>query len=342
MSLFETDGSLGFSERCGLKIFGGFSRVQAKKSFACMFRSKFGETSLDYPLFGDEGINSFQSFVLRAGGQDAFVAKFRDEMITSLASDYLGLPVQRHRPVVLYLNGEYWGIYFIREKLNDQYVAGNFNAHPDNVALAQQSGDTDADYAALRRYACTHDMTDPEEFAYVCDRINVENYMDYVITQMWIENGDLGNVKFFKTTEIPWHWALFDTDASFRNPARNTVEHMLTRAGAYSDDLHAKAIISRLLDNPDFRDTFLRRTAWQLKTVWNEAVVVARIDEFHDLLAQDMEKECTRWRPSVVTWEENVQELRDFASKRNDYFVRQIQYFFGLTDRQMRDYGFEV
>lgn len=342
VSLFETDGSMGFSESCGLKIFGGFSRVQAKKSFACMFRSKFGASSLDYALFGDEGIGSFESFVLRAGGQDAFVAKFRDELITSLASDYLGLPVQRYRPVVLYLNGEYWGIYFIREKLNDQYVAGNFNAHSEDVALEQQKGDANAAYSALHRYACTHDMTNQADYEYVCSQINVQNYMDYIITQMWIENTDLGNVKFFKTPDIPWHWALFDTDASFRNAARNSVESVLVRKPSYGDDVHAKAIMVRLLDNPEFRDTFLRRIAWQLETVWNEKTVVARIDQFYDLLKNDIERECNRWGPSVSRWEKYVQELRDFASRRNDHFVNFVKNHFGLTDRQMREYGFEV
>ena len=341
-SLFENDGSVGFSERCGLKIFGGFSRVQAKKSFACVFRTKFGKSSLDYPLFGDEGIGSFESFVLRGGGQDATVAKIRDEVITSLASDYLGLPVQRNRPVVLYLNGQYWGIYYIREKLNEQYVAGNFNTAKENVTLTQQSGITVAEYTALLEYAQKHDLSDPECYAYVCSQINVDNYMDYVITQLWIENTDLGNVKFFRTTEMPWHWALFDTDASMRNPARNSVEKFLSPGIVSSADTWSRLLVNRLLQNPQFRDAFLRRMAWQLENVWNEEIVVARIDLFCQLLKDDIEKECARWNPSVAQWEANVQKMRDFASQRNDHFVRYVQNHFGLTDNQMRDYGFEV
>lgn len=342
ISLFEADGSLGFSESCGLKIFGGFSRAQSKKSFACMFRSKYGKSSLDYALFGDGGLNSFQSFVLRAGGQDAYVAKFRDEMITSLASDYLGLPVQQYRPVVLYLNGEYWGIYFIREKLSDQYVAGNFNAHSEDVVLTQQSGASSTEYMELKRYAQSHDLSEPEYYEYVCSQINVDNYIDYVITQLWIENTDLGNVKFFKTAEIPWHWALFDTDVSMYDPGRDSVRTFLSKGSVYSSDLWSQVLVVRLLQNPQFRDTFLRRMAWQLKNVWNEAVVVERIDQFYALLKNDIEKECTRWGPSVAEWEENVQVLRDFAAARNSSFVSYVQSFFNLTDKQMRDYGFEV
>jgi hypothetical protein len=171
---------------------------------------------------------------------------------------------------------------------------------------------------------------------------NVDNYMDYVITQLWIENTDLGNVKFFKTTEMPWHWALFDTDASMRNPARNSVEKFLRPGIASSEDTWSRLLVSCLLQNPQFRDAFLHRMAWQLENVWNEETVVGRIDWYCQLLKDDIEKECARWSPSVKQWEKNVQEMRDFASRRSDYFIRHVQNFFGLTDKQMRAYGFEV
>lgn len=342
VSLFETDGTLGFSEYCGLKIFGGFSRANNKKSFACMFRSKYGHSSLSYPLFGEEGIDTYQNFVLRAGGQNAYASKCLDEVITSLASDYLGLPVQRYRPVVLYLNGAYWGIYFIREKLNDQYVAGNFNTEASNVTISGWNGNLCPEYVALRNYARTHDLSDPECYAYVCSQINVENYMDYIIAQMWVANNDLGNVKFFKTNDLPWHWALFDTDLSMIAPNQNTVVMMLTKQNIFAHDPDSRVIIIRLLQNPEFKDAFLRRIAWQVKTVWNEEQVVARIDEFHDMLEKDMAKESGRWNPSVATWEKYIQRMRDFATTRNDYFIVHVQRFFKLTDQQMRDYGFEV
>ena len=342
VTLFDTDGSLCFSENCGIKMFGGYSRSYAKKSFACMFRSKYGQSSLNYPLFGEEGLDTFQNFVLRAGGQDFFATKFRDEMLTSLASEHLGLPVQRYRPVVLYLNGQYWGIYFIREKLNDQYVAGNFNAHKEDVTLSYYDGSDSKEFTELLRYARTHDMRDPEHYEYVCSQINVQNYMDYIITQMWIENDDLSNVKFFKTPDIPWHWALYDTDISMYNVSRNSVRIVLSKAAAYSHDPFSRALMVRLLENPEFKDAFLRRMAWQLNNVWTEENVVAGIDYFHDLLKDDIERECKRWGPSLSDWERIVQRLRNFAAKRTGYMLDHIQDHFDLTTQQMREYGFEV
>lgn len=342
VALFEEDGSLGFYEPCGLKIFGGFSRANEKKSFACMFRGKYGASSLNYPLFGEKGIDCYQSFVLRAGGQDTYGTKIRDEMITSLASDYLGMPVQQYRPVVVYLNGEYWGIYFIREKLTDQYVAGNFNVEADNVILSEWTGGDCSEYVALQNYARSNDLSQKKHYDYILSQINEDNYTDYIIIQMWIQNTDLGNVKFFRTDDLEWHWALYDTDLSFRDATSDTVGYNLRKNNIWASDFKSRVLVVKLLKNSEYRDQFIRRIAYQVNTVWNEEVVVARIDYFHDLLAADMAKECGRWGGSVSSWENRLEKLRDFARKRNSYFIPDVKAFFGLTDQQMRAYGFEV
>ena len=341
VSLFETDGQVGFSETCGLKIFGGFSRANGKKSLACMFRGKYGASSLDYALFGENGINNFQSFVLRAGGQDAYTSKIRDEMITSIAAENLNLSVQRYRPVILYLNGEYWGIYFIREKLTDQYVAGNFGVYAEDVTIADWSGGNCPEYLALQRYAKNNDLSQQEHYAYICSQINMDNYIDYMITQMWIANTDLGNVKFFRTPDMPWHWALYDTDLSFRRVNHPSVSTMLTR-NIYVRDIRSATLLIRLMKNPSFQDHFLRRTAWVVNNVWTEETVVARINEIQAMLQADMTRECRRWGGSVSSWEKNVEDLRTFASKRTAYFLDDLQSYFELSDAQMRSYGFEV
>lgn len=340
-SLFETDGSVGFSENCGLKIFGGYSRANEKKSLACMFRGKYGSSSLDYALFGDAGINSFQSFVLRAGGQDAYGSKIRDEMITSLASEHLGLPVQRFRPTALYINGDYWGIYFIREKLTDQYVAGNFGVYAEDVTLANWSGSSCKAYRDLQSYAKNHDLSKQEHYDYIKSRINMDNYIDYMITQMWIANTDLGNVKFFKTPDMPWHWALFDTDLSFRRVSHKSVTNIMTKR-IWIRDISSSTLVIRLMKNPEFKDKFMRRMAWALKNVWTEENVVNRVNEIQAMLQPDIAKECRRWGGSVSKWEDSLQSLRSFAKNRTKYVLDDLQDYFNFSDQKMRDYGFEV
>ncbi len=338
VSLYEADGSGGFSENCGLKIFGGFSRAYAKKSFACMFRRNYGASQLEYPLFGEESLPYYESFVLRAGGQDAFTARMRDELITSLAGDYLGLPVQKYRPVVVYLNGEYWGLYYIREKINANYVAGNFGVEKEEVTLTHWSGGDCPEYQAVRMYAINHDLSQQEHYDYIDSMIDIENYTDFMITQLWIHNRDRGNVKFFTTVGGKWTWVLFDTDISFSDVQENSLENMLDRN--VTPDYSGRTFLVRLLKNESYREYYLRRMAWQMTNVWTEENILARIDELQATIDEDMKKDAPRWHASYDNWLGYVENLRSFARQRNRYLIPAVQDYFDLTDEQMKDYGF--
>ncbi len=342
VSLYK-DGEGGFSLNCGLKIFGGFSRATSKKSFSCMFRRQYGASQLDYPLFGEGSLPYYESFVLRAGGQDVEAGLVRDEMITSLAHDYLGLPVQRYKSVALYLNGKYWGLYFIREKLNENYVAGHFNAKKENVTLAAITGETSPEFLALRSYAQNHDLSQKEHYDYIASQIDLENYTDYIIAQLWIANVDSANVKYFKTDTTPWTWILYDTDLAMRDPAHTTPQkHLRPTIATNPFDPTCATLAVRLLANEQYRDYFIGRIAWQVNNVWTQENVISRLDTMVEEVSNGVRKDNARWEWEYDLWQAYIRQIRMFVQNRNSYFLDYVQAFFSLTDQQMRDYGFPV
>ena len=339
ITLFETDGTVGFTQGCGIKMFGAYSRMNEKKSFACMFRARYGAGRLEYPVFGEDSLPYYEALVLRAGGQDIYWARMRDELITSLAGEYLGLPVQDYRPVSLYLNGQFWGVYYIREKLNDQYVAGHYNMNAQDVKLCQVSETSLQEYVEVTRYARSHNLAQQEHFDYIASRVDIQNYTDYMIAQMWINNTDSSNVKFFLNDEGKWTWALFDTDMSFSSPGVNTIRQYLKTPG---DDVICRTLLLRLLMNDAYRDYFLERAAWQVNNLWTQENINRRIDEISALIEQDMKKDTRRWNKDYGHWENSVESLRSFAARRNAYFVSHIKSYFHLTWEEMAQYGFPV
>lgn len=344
ISLFEAEGG-GFSVNCGIKIFGMYSRVLPKKSLACFFRETYGDGELRYPLFGEESLDKYESFVLRSAGQDAFEAKMRDVVITSLVDDYTDVPVQAYKPVIVYLNGEYWGLHYIREKLNTQYIAGHYNMDPDEVLPDSLEGFYDKEYSALKTFVRNNDMSDPDNYAYICSQIDIDNYIDFFVAQTWIGNSDvMGNVKFFKNPEGKWTWIIYDTDLSFYSPGVNRIQKNLDSEGTWGADLTCRVFAVHLIENDTFRDKLLTRMAWQMNNIWTEENVIGRIDEIQSLIIGDMEKECQRWRKeaSYDYWLQAVETLRNFARKRNRNMLLHIQGYFGLTDKQMRAYGFAI
>jgi hypothetical protein len=216
---------------------------------------------------------------------------------------------------------------------------------PDEVFPDDPEGFYEKEYVALKTFVRTHDMSDPDNYAYICSQIDIDNYIDFFIAQTWIGNSDvMGNVKFFKNAEGKWTWIIYDTDLSFYSPGVNRIQKNLDLEGTGGADLTCRVFAVHLIENDDFRDKLLARMAWQMNNIWTEENVIGRIDEIQSTIIGDMEKECHRWRKeaSYDYWLEAVDTLRNFARKRNRNMLIHIQDYFGFTDKQMRDYGFSI
>ncbi len=338
VSLFEKEGG-GFTERCGLKMFGGFTREYDKKSFACMFRDKYGASSLQYPLFGEDNLDEFHAFVLRTGGQDSLKARIRDELFTSLVAQYTNVPVQDYRPVTLYLNGQFWGVYFVREKVNENFVAGHYNVRPEDVTLEYGNGSS-LEYRALIQYIREHDLSVQANYDYVCSQMDIDEYIDFHAAQMWTGNVDMGNIKYFKTPEGKWTWILYDMDLAMGVAGYDSVSEQLNPAGTGADDLFSTELILALMKNPQFKDKFLRRMAWQGNTIWTRENLHARKDEMVALLEPDMKRDIARWQQPLSLWYAKLDYLGYVIDNRHEGVYNRVQNYFGLSNAQMRELGF--
>lgn len=340
VTLFETDGSIAFSEPCGISIFGNASRGYDKKSLSCFFRSRYGENTLNYALFGDDGADTFESFVLRSGGQDVFTSRIRDELITSLAGEQLSVAVQRYRPVVLYINGKYYGVYFIREKLNEHYLAANYQLDPSNSYVLEWNAYENEEYQDLYWYVRSHDLWKEENYSYVAQQVDLQSYIDYTLAQIWVGNVDNSNVKFFRNSEGKWYWIFYDLDRAFIDIYYDAVEDHLDPQGTGTQRFLSTDLINGLLKNQTFFDDFMERMAWQCNHVWTEENINARIDDIVSAIEADMGKDCRRWGVDYEQWQRNIEQLRSFARKRTSHVIMEIADYFHLSEEQMREYGF--
>ena len=119
IEIFESDGSEVFDSRAGVKLFGGMSRVFPQKSLAIACREAYGETRIRHQIFPNKKQNTFKHLVLRNAGSDWGKTHSRDAVITGLLND-VDVSKQAYRPSLVFINGMYWGIYNIREKINTE------------------------------------------------------------------------------------------------------------------------------------------------------------------------------------------------------------------------------
>jgi len=202
-----------FSQHLGMRTFGAWSRSEMKKSLKLFARDAYepDRSSMDYPFFpgltdaGGQPVQSFRQLVLRNGGNDWNTTLFRDPLMQGLADDVAAR--QASKPVVVLLDGEYWGIYFLTESLDADWVAAHEAVPAESVGIIANDGElyegTDADvadYNAFMDYVQTHDLSDPAAYAVVAGQVDVEAYLRYQAAQIYFGNLDWpgNNLKMYR------------------------------------------------------------------------------------------------------------------------------------------------
>jgi hypothetical protein len=343
VEFFEPDGRRGFAQDMGMKIHGGHSRGSPQKSLALFARSRYGKGTLAYPVFPGLGVDRFEALVLRNAGNDWGLTMMRDALVTRLGGA-LGLDVQAYRPAVVYLNGAYWGIHNIREKINEHYLASHHAVDPDGVELLETGGTAvigdERHYRAMVAFAKWNPLSKPANYAYIRSQMDVENFRDYQIVQIYAGNTDWpgGNIKFWRSQRpgSRWRWLLFDVDFGFgslidRTYTHNTLAFAAADDGpAYPNPPWATQLLRSLLENPAFRTDFINRCADLLNTALSTGQVVAVIDSMQAAIAPDMSSHTARWGGSRESWIRAVQRLRVFARNRPFFVRRHLAQHFGL------------
>lgn len=321
------DEGEGFSTDCGLKIFGGFSRALEKKSFTLKFKGKYGAKEVEYDFFGDKEPMELEDLVLRSGSQDYMRCMLRDEFFTSLmGANSPTLLTQKYRPVALYINGDYFGLYYLREKIDKHFVSRKLNVPTDSVTIVMshsyvEEGDPNA-FKQFKNFISTHDMSVPANYEYVKKNMDLQSLIDYKIGEMYAGNADVGNVRYVRSTapgsDRKWYHVYYDLDATWTGE-KPTPEFYLSMTGSASEGgaVPHNLIINKLLNNKEFRALFLERLSYHLANTFSEKNATAVFDKLVVQISPEMKLNCQRWpQLSYEKWESNIKEFRaQFAVK---------------------------
>ncbi len=338
--IFETDGKIEFRSVTGFRLFGGMSRLFPQKSITLIARDRYGKKHFKHRIFGKDGFKKYKFLVLRNSGSDWGKSHFRDGLMTGLLDDW-DIEKQNFRPAHVYLNGKYWGIYNIREKVNRFFIQSHAEVDKDSIDLIEHRRSTKRGsrqhYLNMVRFIEKSDLSDPASYRYLQTQMDVDNFMDYQIAQIYFDNRDAGgNIKFWRpqTESGRWRWILYDTDWGFglhdKEAYKNNSLEFYTEANgpAWPNPPWSTLILRKLLENPDFEKEFLRRFTDRLNTSFTPERVLARIDKLHQDLVPEMDRHLDRWQLSEKRWEEHVGRLREFASKRVKYMRFHLSSFF--------------
>ena len=286
---------------CGLKIHGESSRTaQEKKTFKLHFRGRYGGT-LACDLF-ENGVTEFDSLLVRAAQESDISTQMRDILMHELAAQCSpSLPTQAHRYCVLYLNGSYWGLYALREAHSAAHYARHYGYDPESVIMTQGVLPRDEETRELENDLFR--AADPEVYARICERLDVENVVTWSIIQSFSGNFDINppNVRFYRADEDGLlRYALVDLDLGLFT--FGDVYQSMSTGFFYSD------VINMLLKNADFRDLYLHRLSEYLHGPLSDENYLATAHRLADEIKTEGERDFVRWGHAAFYWEQEVQE----------------------------------
>lgn len=340
LKLFELDGN-SFTIDCGVKMHGHTGLEAPKKSFKVNFRGRYGQDTLTYPVYGDDGPDVYDSLIIRAG-QDYPTAIFRDELFTSLARDMGGnVLAQRDKFSILYVNGAYYGIYCIKEAWTELMYAQNKGGSAENVEIVQAPVGSSHEIYQLFQFCRNNDLSIDSNYEYVASQVDIDSLIDYMIIQGYCTNGDVQqNLRYIRSADTgnKWQFAFYDLDWSFYY--HNAFKHVLS---PYQSWQHL-SLTRNIMKNAQFREKFLARTSEMMATILSNENVVARIDYYENLLDPEVPRERQRWKNNYQAWKNKVQYLRDFiligedGYDQMDNMINKLIDYIGLTDAEIEKY----
>lgn len=345
------DGIWGFSADCGVKLFGQSNREYPKHSFQLKFRAKYGTPEIYCSLFENvPEITRFENLVLRSGSQDYRRTVFRDELCTDLAKD-MDLLIQGYKACVLYINGEYYGIYYIREKIDENFISSHLGVDAESVDLLVGNGNvihgSNDDWYSVLWYAQNYDMADTSNYNYMKKRVDVESFADFIIAQAFYGNRDSGNAKFYRSsqTDNKWRWILYDLDYGMTEDYAYSLWFIIDPEGTGYAHKYNTKLINGLLRSPEFFDMFLRRFSYHLDNTFQADLVCDKVDEFRELIGDEIKRNIDKWGNSYNSWDWQTKVIKYFVTDKNDsgltrkeQLISEIQQLFSLTDTAIEYY----
>lgn len=342
----------------GISLMGGWSRMERKKSVAIVMREEYQDGWLHYPLFEtrkNPEMDKYKAFNLRNNG-NRFASDYFADAVGGAILEGSGVDYQRSRQVVVFYNGTYYGIHDMRERYNKNFVESNYGIDASTVnfikhlnkSVTASNGTTD-DYIAMLAFINGNDMTDPANYDVAKSLIDIGNFADYMLAEMYIHNGDWpdNNVRAWKSPDQPWKFMIYDLDHGFdwkwSVAGFSEYTNMFSwvkkggKNGCRSDALCFAGLYNQLIKNNDFKRLFLNHASVMLanylngKNVTNKAKFLADMLQSSDV-ARDMDVEAYHERRSQYgDFDPYGERLGPWANGRDSDFRSEITSEFGVS-----------
>ncbi len=369
IEMYLKDGTQLLSQGMEFSLQGQYSLDMPQKSFKVKAKAKYGAKYFEAALFEDRIFTQYKGLVLRNSGNDCVWTRFNDGFQSRLIdafNDNASAPStvihQAWNPVVVYINGQYWGHYNMRERADRYFIAqheGLELSQADQLDVLEASGKlvygSSSEYKAMiAKVKKSSPGTNTDDLQYILDNIDIDNYFDYMAFEMFFGNSDPGNIRFYKLKQegSKWKWLFYDADYGLFRSGFDSVTSYLKDSGAGQQKID-NTLILKLLENDEMKDKFLTRLGEIFQYYTTDKML-----EIFNSMAAELEPEMTvhfnRWAEendkainvdsptspegALRYWYTRLDYTRNVLKKRPTYFYEMVQERLELSDEQMLHY----
>ncbi|MCH8547039.1 MAG: CotH kinase family protein [Cryomorphaceae bacterium] len=325
---FDSLGHLGIHQQVGVRINGGITRRAGQKSLRLYARNAYGNNQFEYPFFSDRAHSNYRRLLLNTPMGDWTKTVFKDELTTNLVKP-LGLEYQAFRPIIVFLNGEYWALHFLKERRDRHFLSALSGVDESKIErLTNNMRINEGSRTHFQEMLNVLDNTpknDPDYIDKIARYIDLNNFIDYHIVQIYLANYDWprNNHEYWRpnTKDGKWRWIFYDLDASMRTYWDDNFTHYtipFDQTGIAPDREWATHILRSLLENKTFRKQFQDRFFVLMQTTLSAENILKALDAITQEIAPHMPDYTMRWQipRSTYEWRENISILENFAVKR--------------------------
>ncbi len=354
---FDETGTRRLAQMGTFTASGHSARQNRQKSIAIYARKAWGNEYFEYNPFPNRNYTHYKALLLRGANSDWHATRMRDPLISSLAEN-LDIIYQDALPIEVYINGEYWGHYNLREKINKYFVAqweGIDLEDEDTVdaidILARTGSDrflqngSNTDWLALCDFCKKQDLNQPENLQYVLDRLDVDSLFTHAAFEIIIGNTDVTNVRMYRVPGGKWKYLLFDVEAGFGSSSdkkTSPLEYYIKPVSAKIQAFRHEPL-NALLRVPEMKAKFLTRFAEVLETSFLWPYVESKFIQWETVLEQLLPRHIARWKNmKYADWQKNIKATRYYARVRPRKIVEMLQKRMNLSDAEVETYFGEV
>jgi hypothetical protein len=311
---FDKDKTKQFEQFSGIQIDGGGggSRTHPQHSFRLEFDHKaYGEGDVDYPLIPDRpDRKDYKSIYLRNGSNQWLTFPFKDAMECKLTNSNTNNYYSACTPTVVYINGEYFGLYEMREKTNDEFFEENYKATIDSsfhllsvsyyydYVLRALNGTADSFTSDYDKFISLNPAA--TDYLQKADQIiDLDYYTDYIVAQSWIANKDwpFNNIKFAKGDFSNHRWRFITIDLEWSLKPNQWTDSNFDHISYLLKETSGPYIgfWKELMKNQAYKRKFINRFADIMNTSYLPENTQAIAQSIYDDSFSEMRAEYIKW-----------------------------------------------